>query len=168
MVGALLAGTVLRYLCYCCRLCNKVVHSLARKREPSCGSHVTNTYRLRIPYEPCTHRTVRSRPKPIQVKLESHLLHRPTAKQTHKPNTQRFAEEIEVLRSKHGELDQDALIVKLLVEEFSFTTVEASDLPTLKMQPRDKDKVYLLGETHFAQKPPSACVELTNLNTKVK
>ena len=73
-----------------------------------------------------------------------------------------------MLRSKYGELDQDALIVKLLVEEFSFTTVEVDDLPALRTQPRDKDKVYILGETHFGQKPPSACVELTNLKPKVK
>lgn len=83
------------------------------------------------------------------------------------PTKQRFAEELEVLRSKYGDVDQDALVVKLLVEEFSFTTVEADDLPTLKTQPRDKDKVYLLGETNFRQRPPSACVELTSLKPKV-
>eukprot|EP00903_Cladosiphon_okamuranus_P008073 g7787.t1 len=78
----------------------------------------------------------------------------------------RFIEEIEVLRSKYGEVDQDALIVKLLMEEFCFTTVEVDDLAALRTQPRDKDKVYLLGETNFGQRPPSTCLELTNLNPK--
>ena len=80
---------------------------------------------------------------------------------------QRFSEEVEVLRSKHGDVDQDALIVKLLVEEFSFTTVEADDLPVLKARPRDRAKVYLLGETNFKQASPSECVDVSNLKPKV-
>ncbi|CAN0134995.1 unnamed protein product [Ectocarpus fasciculatus] len=78
----------------------------------------------------------------------------------------RFVEELEVLRAKYGEVDQDGLIVKLLMEEFSFTTVEVTDLQTLKTRPRDKGKVYLLGETNFLQSPPSERVDYSNLKPK--
>lgn len=81
---------------------------------------------------------------------------------------QRFEEELDVLRKKHGEVDRDALVVKLLLEEFSFTTVEVADLPALKSRQRDWGKVYLLGESHFCQTPPSANVDMTTLTPKVK
>lgn len=80
----------------------------------------------------------------------------------------RFTEEMEVLRAKYGEVDQDALIVKLLVEEISFATVEAGDLPALKQRQRDKGKVYLLGETHFMQDVPAACVNVASIKPKVR
>ncbi|CAM9229009.1 unnamed protein product [Ectocarpus sp. 13 AM-2016] len=78
----------------------------------------------------------------------------------------RFMEELEVLRAKYGEVDQDGLIVKLLMEEFSFTTVEATDLQTLKTRSRDKGKVYLLGETNFMESPLSERVNYSNLKPK--
>lgn len=73
-----------------------------------------------------------------------------------------------MLREKYGEVDQDALIVKLLIEEISFTTVEANDLPALKLRQRDKGKVYLLGESHFVQEIPPACVNVASLKPKVQ
>lgn len=81
--------------------------------------------------------------------------------------SQRFDEEIEVLRERYGDVDQDALIVKLLLEEFRFTTVEAIDLPTLKKRERDIGKVYLLGQSHFNQTPPPLCVDMTSIKPKV-
>ncbi|CAM9786780.1 unnamed protein product, partial [Pylaiella littoralis] len=80
--------------------------------------------------------------------------------------SQRFDEEIEVLRERYGDVDQDALIVKLLLEEFRFTTVEAIDLPTLKKRERDIGKVYLLGQSHFNQTPPPISVDMTSIKPK--
>lgn len=73
-----------------------------------------------------------------------------------------------MLREKYGEVDRDALVVKLLLEEFNFTTVEVTDLPALKSRQRDWGKVYLLGESHFDQTRPSASVDMTTLTPKVK
>lgn len=79
---------------------------------------------------------------------------------------QRFEEEVEVLRTKYDEVDKNALVTKLLQEEVAFTTVEAEDLATLKLRPRDEGRVYLLGESNFMQPLPSDVLVVQKLTPK--
>eukprot|EP00904_Undaria_pinnatifida_P009822 jgi/Undpi1/5970/HiC_scaffold_2.g01244.m1 len=60
---------------------------------------------------------------------------------------------MEILRAKHGEIDQNLLLARLLQEEIAFSTVEVSDLPALKLRRRAEGRVYVLGESHFAPPP---------------